>query len=313
MHIVDQLTARPFFGDGLGPGLAMLLVGVVVGLVWHRTGRSAAPVGGALLVAAALLSMPGAHQAPRDFPAGIAVLVLAGLVGAGLRLPLFGALLSVPGAWIVATNAALPHAGWIHFVVGAGTVVGGYLMGEFDSHHRAQAFGMPLLAVTVACVYFTVPDTEGAAVLLGAALPLALLGWPLPLASIGRAFAPAVTAVVLFTVARGGWARPSSVIGGAACLGLLVLVPAVRAVFRQRRDLVDVIAAGWSPTAAALPVCFVQLLFAGFASRIVGLRSTVAEALVLLGVGSVVAVAVAVGAPRIRPVEPHAVPLGRER
>jgi hypothetical protein len=71
-------------------------------------------------------------------------------------------------------------------------------------------------------VYLAVPDTEETAALLGVALPVALLGWPLRVASLGRAGGGAATALVVWIVATGGRAAPPAVVGGLACLALLI-------------------------------------------------------------------------------------------
>src|SRR5690606_32918712 len=96
----------------------------------------------------------------------------------------------------------------------------------------APGVGPVLVAVTVAGVYLTVPDTEMATVLLGAALPAAALGWPFAWGRLGGGGALATVAVVAWTVALDGRGRLGSVVGGVACLGLLAQIG--RASCRER-------------------------------------------------------------------------------
>src|SRR4030095_2363305 len=106
---------------------------------------------------------------------------------------------------------------------------------------RREAMGVTLFVVTAAGVYATVPDTELVGAVLGASLPLVLLGWPARIASLGRPGGAAATALLLWAGAAGGGGRPASIVAVVACLGLLVcvpvgslLVPRAAAPFRRR-------------------------------------------------------------------------------
>jgi hypothetical protein len=74
-------------------------------------------------------------------------------------------------------------------------------------------------------VFLTVPDTEGAMVLLGVAGVAGFLGWPRPVATLGAAGSYAVVGLYMFVAAEGAIGRPASIIGSVAVLGLLLIVP----------------------------------------------------------------------------------------
>jgi hypothetical protein len=90
--------------------------------------------------------------------------------------------------------------------------------------------GLPtaLIPVTVFGVWATTPETQHAVVLAGAAIPIALLGWPRPLASLGGAGAALTVGLVAWVGAVDGFARPGAIVGAFGCLGVLALEPLVR-------------------------------------------------------------------------------------
>jgi hypothetical protein len=99
------------------------------------------------------------------------------------------------------------------------TVVGGALVADCDRSWGRRGLTPVLLAVTVLGIYGTTPDTEHARVLAGVALPIALLGWPRPLASLGAAGSSVATALVSWTAVVDGLGRPGAVAGAIAGLG----------------------------------------------------------------------------------------------
>ena len=140
----------PFAGrwDDLAVGLAFGAAALLVGVLawaWRRARR-----GGVVATLAGLA--PAA--------AGVGALAFTGGVPAGR------------------------DTGLAPLVAGAAAVVAGALLADFDRRRR-DGLALPLWAVTVAGVWATVPDVEAAVVVLGAALPPALLGWPGPLARGG--------------------------------------------------------------------------------------------------------------------------------
>ncbi len=147
-------------------------------------------------------------------------------------------------------------------------------------------------------MYFTVPDTEHALVLLGAALPLALSSWPVPLARLGSGGAYAATGLLAWTAAIDGVARPASIVGGICSLGLLVAEPVGRLIGptgprpgARRPSPIDRLANTW---AAALWIGVAQACIVLVTSRVVGLRDEVWPAVAIsVVVLTIVAVACA--------------------
>jgi hypothetical protein len=204
----------------------------------------------------------------RERPPAMAGLALAAAAVAGFALT--GAPADPAIAWPVLAPAA-----------GATAVA----VASFDRRWRELGLLPALLAVTAAGIWATVPDVEAALVLLGAAVPLTLLGWPGPLA--GRSPAPAafgiagsvaVAAVLAWTVATGGAGRSGSVVGGLACLGLLAVEPAVRLLDPRRRSPLDPLERRPGLAVAALAT---QLVLVALAARVVGRPERAATALVL--------------------------------
>jgi hypothetical protein len=236
---------------------------------------------GLLLGLAAALACLGAASRRRERPVPVAGLALAAATAAGL---------AVTGA------PAGPALGWP--ALAAITVVVAAALGAFD--RRWGRLGLPpaLLAVTAAGIWACVPDVEGPLVLLGAVVPVALLGRPGPLAgrwpgaaAFGAAGSAAVAAVLVWVVATGGAGRPGSVVGGLACLGLLLVEPAVRLLDPRRRGPLDPVEGRPGLAWAALAA---QAILAGFASRVAGRPESTAAALVLAVLGLGVALAAGV-------------------
>jgi hypothetical protein len=146
-------------------------------------------------------------------------------------------------------------------------------------------------------VYSTVPDTEVALIALGAALPLAVLGWPWPLASLGRAGSYTATGLLLWIVAAEGVGRSSSLVGGIACLGLLAVEPIARLLDPDRESIVGYLPSGRS---GALVVAILHLGLVYVAARVAGTRRTMAEAAFVALAELVVAVVLALVATNVR-------------
>jgi hypothetical protein len=226
----------------------------------------------------------------------------------GAPTPVVGVALAVAGtAGIVAATdppatLALPLP-WIAVASG----VGGALLAGFDRRWRRHGLATPLLAVSAVGVYATVPDVEAALVLVGAALPLTLLGWPGPLApggvggprrrdgpaqpppSLGVAGSLATAALLAWTVAAGGAGRPGSAVGGLACLGVLAVEPLARLLDPRHRSALARPRVAWTALAA-------HLVLVAVAARVVGRTETVAAALPLAGLALAAALGVALAA-----------------
>jgi hypothetical protein len=252
----------PFAGryDDLAVGLAFGAAGAVLAWAAARARRRTGP-GGVLATLAGL--------APAV--AGVAALAVTGRVPAGRE----------PG---LAPGVAL-----------AAAVAAGVLLADFDRRRR-DGLAWPLWAVSVAGVWATVPDVESAVVVLGAALPAALLGWSSPLArsgpvALGVAGSLAGAGLLVWVVATDGAGRPGSMVGGLACLGVLAVEPMARRL-AGRGPGVD------GQPLPALPLAATHLVLVAVAARVVGRRETVAEALPLAAAELAAALAVAVAALR---------------
>lgn len=207
------------------------------------------PWAGLAFAGAALVGLAQRSLAEGDLLAGLVVLTLGAVVAerllngrpvSDLQRRAIEVALSLPGAVLVAWSADGRGPGWVPPALVAVVVVGSALVADVDRRSQVapdtpgplglSAAGLVpvLLAVTVFGVWVTVPETEHVVVLAGVTLPVALLGWPRPLASLGRVGTSLVTALVGWTVAVDGADRPGAVIGGFACLGILAIEPATR-------------------------------------------------------------------------------------
>lgn len=296
-------------GDGR---LATLVVGLALGLVaaiaclacwaWWRRNRpgTPAPVAGLALAAA---GATGIAATATTRPAGImlpglAVLALAGASLDGAReahpatrsrelavagcLWLAGAVLT---GWSLAAELGVAAGVWVAVAI----CVVGALLDDADRRRGGQGLALPLLAVTAAGIYATVPDVEAAEVVVAVALPMALLGWPFPLAwarparpppSLGTPGALATAGLLVWTVAAGGSERSGSVVGSLTCLGLLALEPLAHRLVRRRDPAAVAVPTGpgWHLGWLALAV---QAALATAAARVVGRPSSAAGALLL--------------------------------
>lgn len=281
------------FRTGLAVGLvtaAALLVAVVV----HRRRAGARLAGGRFVSFGGTGVAVGGTTAialdgtvPWALPLGAAAVGVAVAVAARRCWPTWAAVgLAVPGAVLVALAGGLPGVGWIRLLVAVGASVGAALVAEGADRWERTAVSPLLLAVSTIGVYLTVPDTEEAAALVAVALVVAVLAWPLGLVTLGGGGAAATTVLVCWVAGVGGAARPSSIIGAIASLGLLVGHPVARSALRRRAPVVvpptDPVAVG-QLVASHLAVVLL-------ASRVAGLREGAAEATALAVVALVAAV-----------------------
>jgi hypothetical protein len=235
--------------DELLAGLLLGVVALAVGLLLARAGRR--------------------RPALAAGPVPVHGLLFAAAFVAGLAL--------APGP---AVPGWPPPNGWALAAAAVVALAAGPLLAGVDARSSGRGLGPVLLAVTFAGIWSTVPDTEAALVALGAALPLALLGWPWPLASLGRAGSWAVAGSLGWVVATGGAGRPSAVVGGAACLGLLAVEPVARRLDRERRSVLRCVPGG---PLGAVVVAAVQLGLVYVAARVAGTRPTLAGAAAVAG------------------------------
>jgi hypothetical protein len=268
VHDLERLV------ESSGFWVALVVAGVGCGAVWAllRAGRPS-PDTAVVGVVAGVAGLRVAGQLSVALVVGLALLAggewLARDVGWCRR-----ALWLAPGAVVV--GASLPDRlpFWMRIVAWVIAAIGGSLV---VATNREVPRAVPgLFAVGAVGVYVCVPDTETAVVLVGALLVgLVWIAVPRARASVG---ASALTGLFAWVAVDGGAGRPGSVIGGVACLGVLLLLPLVG---RPR------------PTARAWAVLLVvQVALVAYESRVAGAESSGWVALALSAPAFVAAAAV---------------------
>lgn len=291
---IRDFLDKPEFRSGIGAGAGLAVFALALGLVAKERRRATLPIGGVLVAAGFVL---GVRDSPRLSPStgiGLLLLAAAGATASRLRRPahtVIGAALALPGAIVLATHTRVPpvpehhHAAWTAPLIVVSIVVGGPLVADFDRRFGVRGWPMVLYAVSAVGVFFTVPDTERALVLLGISLPLLLLGWPFAFASLGPAGSYAAVGVLVWVSATEGRGRHSAIIGGIACLGLFVVEPLARAVRGGRATVFQGLSTAWW---MVFPVALVHLALVFVASRIAGLQHSTGIAAAIVGAELVV-------------------------
>jgi hypothetical protein len=275
---IRDLLADEGFRTGLRFGLLAVAAVAVVALI----GRRPRPWAGVAFVVAGVLALDDAFTVTDEMLIALAVLAVGGFLAMRFPPPVW-AVAAAPGAVLFTRSTELDEPGWAFATILAATLVGGLLMADFDKSFARTGLPPVLLAISLLGVYVTTPETQHAILLTGAALPLFLLGWPRPLASLGVGGSFAATALVSWTVVLDGSFRPSSVVGGLTCLGMFAIEPVVRRVL------------GVTEVRQVLWVAGLHLVVVGACSRVAGLRSSTTQALVLAALAYVaVGVALAV-------------------
>lgn len=274
-------------GHGFRSGLVLgLIVSLGVVLLARRRAPAPAPDGqaqpwaGLAFVAASVLALVGEFTLEAGFVLGLLALSIGALLTTEAG-PLVRMAAAVPGAIILARSIDVHHPGWATVVMLVVTVAGGVLVADFDRAYATTGLPPVLLAVTVLGVYVTTPDTDHAVILAGAVLPVALLGalrlglGPGSVLGLGSGLGPGlgvvgsslVAGLVSWVVVTDGAGRPGAVVGGFACLGLLVLEPVVRRASRVRPD--------------TLALATVHVVLVAVCSRVAGLRTPASQALAI--------------------------------
>jgi len=264
--------------DGIGIGVVMLALGLPIGLAWRVARRAPAPVAGVLIAVGAVAGLARTVVAPTQpdplpggLVAGLAILAVAGLVSAS-RYRVVGVALAAAGAIEIAMRTGLPTATWTRALVALVVPMAGAALASFDSRWRDAGAGPVLYAASMAGVFATVPETLHASIVLGVAATVALLGAS-RLAGLGSAGAYAAAGLLVWTASIGGAARPSSIVGGLGCLGLLLVDPAARALAGGRAPW-DVVAPRWRTASLTA----IQLPLVAVASRVAGMQRSAGSA-----------------------------------
>ncbi len=179
----------------------------------------------------------------------------------------FGWMLLVAGAVLIAFRGGLPDIAWVTVLAPLLILGGGAALASWSDKLPQDVLG-PMISISAFGIWATVPDTEAARALLGVSLPMALGTVPPVRATLTYAGAFPVVALLVWATAVGGEGRPASIIGGWACLGALLILPLHRGSLRS-----------WLEARPVLAV-LLHALFVTVASRIIGLWESVGLATV---------------------------------
>jgi hypothetical protein len=277
---VHEIVSRTEFRFGLRWGCGFAGVGVAAGVISLMMFKRPAPIAGVLVSLALVNGARHSDPLPGNVVRGLVFLFVAGLLAGALAhwwrpLAYTGLVFAIPGAVLLKTNTGLPDVHWVGTLVVVTAVLGGTLVADFDRRYHARGWPVVMYVVSVVGVYFTVPDTERALVLLGVAVPLLLLGWPVALASLGTSGAYPAVGALAWMAAFEGLGRLSAIVGSVACLGLFVVEPLYRLCKRNAPNLFDALPQkSW----VVIPVAFVHLALVFVGSRVAGVRATVGRA-----------------------------------
>ncbi|MCZ6457603.1 MAG: hypothetical protein O6650_10180 [Actinobacteria bacterium] len=215
-----DVISDSMFVKGVVAGLIVLALGIVF---WAVRGRDdVLGFGGLMVAAATVLVLYQSGMLGLSQLAGVTLLAIAGLFH---RSIVVGALIALPGAFFVIRPEAASPQSWLPWFAMVAIILGAPLVASFDNRYHKTGLPIPLFGVAALGVFLTVPDTEGAMVLLGVAGIAGFLGWPRPFATLGAAGSYAVVGLYMFVAAGGAIGRPASIIASAAVLGLLLIVP----------------------------------------------------------------------------------------
>jgi hypothetical protein len=292
----------PEFRTGVAVGAVAALALLAGSFALPRRAGPSFALAGVAMAAGALVGFGRVASAPSRLVIGVVGTgVVVACCAAWARPAWVAAIGVLPFAYAVAQAPELTKPHWLASLLLVAIPVGAAGAMAFETLEGRECVTPVLLAITAAGVYWAVPDTELPGCLLGVALPIAFVSWPLLRAAAGRAGAAASIVPVFWAASVGGLGRPASIVGATACLGLLVGLPVAHA-------LADLLGAarttpafgGWRPIA----LIAAHTVLVGIASRAAGTRDEVHAAVliaVLVGIASVVIGALFVATAAARP------------
>ncbi len=182
-------------------------------------------------------------------------------------------LVLLPGAAVVGIGVAAESGWWMAPILVGFVLLGAAAITDPRTPPSFDSVGPILLAITLLGIYACVPETEDAAIVLGVALPLVLVAWPVRAVELGRGGSAACVGVMAWLAGAGGSARHGSVIGALACIGLLGSVPLLAALDRRFGPTRASSLSLEVPTQVVLLV--VDLFVVAICSRVAGRQSSV--------------------------------------
>ena len=234
------------------------------------------PIGGVLLIIPLLIvESDGQRMGSLGF-AGIAALVVGGLVIPRHLTPLAHGAAAVPGAALLAFDTSGPSVAVILIL----TPIVVTAVADFeDGHDHEHGLSLMCAAIAGGGAFLTLPDTEHIALIAGAGVAVGLYVFVEPRLTLGLSRGLWVGGF-MWALATDGVGRAASVVGALGALGLLMIDPAVRSNIQLHRGLLT-----YLPTVGVrrqlVMVAIVQTVVAIFTARVAGLRFDVIAASVL--------------------------------
>jgi hypothetical protein len=260
LSTIGDLILRPELRFGLTAGTVALVLGITFRAVARRETRTSI---GVLLGTGCVIALFLSETAGRGLLLGGVLTAVGGQLVASRDKRILAWLLLGSGSLVIAASAHPSDDLPVALVSAAAISVAGMRIAVTEL--RTAGRTLPLLAISAGGLVVGVPDVEPALVLAGTLLPIGLVALRWPVWLLGSSGAFLMSGVYIFAVVVGSAGRLGSMIGGVAALGLLV---GPRLSWQQ-----------WHQQGA------IHLLWVVYATRVIGLRTSLVQSLVLLAVG----------------------------
>lgn len=284
-----ELLLSEKFRSGLVIGVAALVGGGMLGVLWRIRRATPVPAAGLLITAAGYLALQGLVSPAGGLWQGLFLLLLGGTLQRRETriLRVIAWLFIAAGGWLMLETTPVSDSHWVGWFGLLVILVASPAVAGIDRFLAEAALGPPLFGLSVVGIFFAVPDTEAPLMLMSVSLPIAFMGWPIRLASLGSPGAYGSVGLLVWAIVTGGYGRPGSLVGATLCLGVLLLFP--MAWFIDDRDALP----PQKPLnlGRVLSLVATHVVLVGLASRVVAApRSPISVAgaallLMLLGLG----------------------------
>jgi hypothetical protein len=265
---IFELFGTSYFRAGLRLGIVALAVGWALRLIIGRF-RPPLPITGILIAAVTVGGLYTNAEVLGPLVPALAVILVGMLIVRLTKAPRWAQIpAAIPGAVWLATASLPTTLTWVRVLTAILVPVGGFLANDFEKRHERMGLGVIFFALATLGAFAAVPDTEQILVITAAMLPLTLLAWPKVAASLGSEGSFLAIAVLIWVVAAGGEGRPSSIIGSAACLGLLLIEPAIVLVKPALTRRYEALRSNWlGAVVASIPQLILVLVCSRVAAR----------------------------------------------